>query len=188
MTQELVQFSKIVDEIQRLCDRKTTGSLFITTSSNRSAQMMFDSGRIVYIYCSNKRGSDAVQMMSSIDSGKFRFQEGPVPAQSENLPPTSEILKTLIGFAQGAKADSAPADSTDSGKPSVAPVESLTAKQKSVLEDCLAEYIGPMASIICEDHFETAHSVESAMQALQAEIPSVDQAKQFRQQVLARLK
>ena len=99
MTQDYVSFSQIVSEIGRLSKQKTTGTMFISTRDNRSAQLMLDKGEIVFVFFSGKRGQDALDLMSSIGDGRFRFQEGGVIARRMQLPPTQTILEN---FSHGA--------------------------------------------------------------------------------------
>jgi hypothetical protein len=182
MTQDYSVFSEIVVEIGTLCKKKATGTLFVTTRDNRSAQMMLDKGEIVYIFFSSKRGQEALELMSTIRDGRYRFQEGTAIARRMQLPPTQAILQTLrngSGLIEASVRDQAETKaSVGSG---------LSAEQKSVLESCLAECIGPMAAIICEDHFNSVGDLAAAIEALSGEIPSPGQVKKFRDMVKERL-
>ena len=63
----------------------------------------------------------------------------------------------------------------------------LTAEQKGILETCLADCIGPMAAIVCEDHFGSVRDLKAAIEALAGEIPSPGQVKKFKDMVAERL-
>ncbi len=181
MIQGHIPFSEIVLEIGTLCKQKATGTLFITTKDNRSAQIMLDKGEFVYILFASKRGQEAVDLMAKISDGRYRFQEGGVGLRRMQLPPTQTILQAL---RNGSGQVSSPARE-QAVKASFG--NSLSAEQKRVLENCLADCIGPMAAIVCEDHFNSVADLQAAIEALAAEIPSPGQAKKFRDMIAERL-
>lgn len=90
-------FSQLIAELQELCREKVTGTLFITTDTNRSGQLVIDNGEIVFIYYSAKRGGIALDLMSEIDSCRGRFQKTRVTRKQSELPSTQEILLRLSG-------------------------------------------------------------------------------------------
>jgi hypothetical protein len=183
MTQEYIPFSEIVSEIAKLCKQKATGTLFVVTSDNRSAQMMLDKGEIVYIFFSSKRGEEALQLMSTIHHARYRFQEGGVVARRMPLPATQAVIQSLINGSSesfAATSDKQPQKASNGS--------TLSAEQKKVLETCLADCIGPMAAIICEDYFNSASDLQTVIEALSGEIPSAGQVQKFRTMVAEKLK
>ncbi len=179
MTEGNIPFHQIVTEAGKLCRQRSTGTLFITTKANKSAQIVLDKGEIIYILFSGKRGLDALTLMSTIDGGRYRFQEGGVMPPRMALPPSEAILDALgRGAAVAPPSRGSGVKSGDSA--------GLSGEQKEVLQSCLAECIGPMAMLICEDYFESKRIFAEVVDALAAEIPSPDQAKKFRELVAAR--
>jgi hypothetical protein len=179
MTQDFIPFPEIVSEIKKLCAERVTGTLFVATKANRSAQIILDHGEIVFLYFFNKKGVEALELMSTIRAGRYRFQQGTDPRRSP-LPSTNAIIQSL---ASGEKV--ADQGVQVSEKPKTGP--GLSDEQKNVLESCLAGYIGPMAGIICEDHLDTVTDIQAAIDALAAEIPSPAQAEKFRAMVQEKL-
>ena len=181
MTQDYIPFSEIVFEIGSLCKQKTTGTLFITTRDNRSAQIMLDKGELVFILFASKRGQEALDLMAKMSDGRYRFHEGSVGLRRMQLPPTQTILQALRnGSGQVSSPAREQAEKASFGN-------SLSADQKRVLETCLADCIGPMAAIVCEDHFNSVRDLPAAIEALAAEIPSPGQVKKFREMITERL-
>jgi len=176
MTQEYIPFLEIVDKLKKLCASRQTGTLFVATKQNRSAQIMIDDGEIVYMYFYNKKGQEALELMATIEAGTLRFQEGKVTSRRGPIPGTSIILQTLAKATN----ESGTQVSAGAGSP-------LSRREKAILEECLVEYIGPMAAIICEDHFGSVADFPTAVDALAAEIPSVDQRGLFKEKVMARM-
>jgi len=175
MTQDYIPSSEIIVEIGRLCDQKASGTASIATRDNHIAQIMLDRGEIVFIFFAGKRGQEALDLMTGIGEGRYRFQEGGVVSRRMPLPPTKDILQALRSGAAQASSSADEARTPDGG--------GLTSEQKAVLETCLADCIGPMAAIICEDHFASVSSLQAAVDALAAEIPSPGQATKFREMV-----
>ncbi len=182
MTQKYIPFSEIVVQLKKICDSKATGTMFVVTQKNKSAQVMIEKGKIVFIYFFNKRGQAAIDLMKTIAAGTYRFQEGTVNYRPMDLPDTRVILQTLAGVEN----DGYPELETGSG--SVEETSVLSPAQRSVLEECLADYIGPMAGIICEDYLGTVPDVATAVDLLAAEIPSAAQGEQFKEQVRAKIR
>ncbi|MFH0783791.1 MAG: DUF4388 domain-containing protein [Pseudomonadota bacterium] len=181
MTQNYIPFSEIVSNIGSLCKNKSTGTLFIATGDNRSAQIMLDKGEIVYIFFSSKRGQEALSLMSTIQDARYRFQEGGVVSRRMQLPPTQAILQSLAsGSGQASPSNHGRAEKVVLG-------DGLSDAQKNVLQTCLADCIGPMAAIICEDHFNSVGDLQAAIEALVSEIPSPVQVQKFRAMVSERL-
>lgn len=193
MTQDNLPFSEILKQLDLLCKQKATGTLSLTTSANRSAQVAIENGEVVFLFYSGKMGEAALAAMATIDSGRFRFQENTLPSRRMTLPATATLLARL---RSGAAAPSGSAAAGGSGSAVTAAASTavpprgasgLTAEQKQILERCLAEHIGPMAAIICEDQLQGASNVEEALDVLAAEVPTPAAAEQFRKMVLARL-
>lgn len=202
MTQDNLPFSEILKQLEQLCKQKATGTLSLTTSTNRSAQVAIDNGEVVFLFYSGKMGEAALAAMATIDSGRFRFQENSLPSRRMTLPATATILARLKSGATATSGNArAPSPSSNTAAigsgAAVTPAVStaapprgsggLTVEQKQILERCLAEHIGPMAAIICEDQLRGALNVEEALEALAAEVPTPAAAEQFRKMALARL-
>ena len=192
MTQDILPFTEIVKELGKLCKNKATGTLSLTTAANRSAQVAIDHGEVVFVFYSGKMGEGALAAMAGIDGGRFRFQENSLPSRRMTLPPSAAILAQLTSGAAitgGATKPPASPSAVSAVSPAAATSSagSLTPDQKQLLERCLAEHIGPMATMICEDQLRGSLSLEEAIDALAAEVPTPAAAEAFRKLALARL-
>jgi hypothetical protein len=181
MASEYTPFSEIIIELKKLCDTKTTGTLFIATKKNRAAQVMIENGEIVFIYFAGKRGQKALSLMSEIQAGTFRFQAGKVISKRLPLPDTNAILQIFAGVVGQENLETKLAQSVP------AAANSLNDTQKTILKECLAEYIGPMASIVCEDYFHSALDFMTIVDILATKISSVEQRDEFKERVMARI-
>lgn len=185
-----VPLAEIVNGLNAVCVARQTGTMYITTDSKKSAQVMINEGVIVYLYFYNKRGMEALRLMAEMEFGRFKFQEGLPTSLKADLPTTNEILKQLEGavakepvIANDVVSADMPAEKPAGGKSGTG----LNTDQKQLLEDALTDYIGPMAAFVCEDHLGTARDVESAVNALAAEIPEPNKAAKFKEQMVKSL-
>lgn len=181
MNQDYIPFQAIIDKLKEFCTQQASGVLFIATKANRSAQIVLENGKIVFVYFYNKRGVEALKLMLTIQAGRYRFQKNATSPRRSSLPSTDKILR----FLKQETDTKIPPEPTEVTKH----VQSnLNNNQKRILETVLAEYIGPMAAIICEDHLDSSPDIAAAIDALASEIPSPDQAQKFRTQIAAELK
>lgn len=182
MSNEFISFSMIVVELQRQCEEKETGVFYISTESNRSVIVMIEHGQIVYINCYNKRGQEAIDLMTTIESGKYRFDSAAAIVRRDSLPETKAILQMLAGAGSAGEEleSTSTQEATSGGIP-------FSQEQKSILEKHLTDFIGPIAAIICEENFESTSDLSTAINLLAAEIPSSVQAVKFKDLVEAKL-
>ncbi len=181
MNQDIyIPFADIVLELEKLCDEGKTGVMSVVTPKNKSAQIMLSKGTIVFVYFFNKRGKDALSLMMEMEAGRFRFQEGAITAKPMNLPPTQEILQYLLSGAKPSEVINVRPTTLPEVAAGPASGGTLTLEQRDKLEYALSKYIGPMATIICEDSLDGVGDVRAAIEALAIEIPNSSKADQFR--------
>ena len=139
-TEKYIPFHDVVVKLHELCKERRTGALFITTESNRSAQLRLNDGEIVFIFYSGKLGEKAIGLLTEVgERCKYRFQEGTETEKVMGLPPTTDLLKALAGSAEPAADASEPSD--DDVEVGVV----VSDDQFHLLEEAIARYLGPMA-------------------------------------------
>jgi hypothetical protein len=176
---QILYFAQFVkDELHKLCQEKRTGTLFIASVDNRLVQFGLDQGQIVFVSWQNKRGLEALLLLQeqNFKVSVTRFVEGQSPVNRLELPPTDQILQQLEGGVGRLPATGDPASR-----------RTLSDKAKTVLEQELVEFIGPMAAIICEETWNSVGELEAALEVLSRELPDPGQVVRFRQNVLKRL-
>ncbi len=166
-------FGDLIKEIHRLCQEKTTGTLFITGDNNRLAQISLKEGKFVLLSCLNKRGMEAVPLIRQISGGWFQFVNVKV-SDDFSLPATADILSALGGGVLPPTTIAA------------APV-TLSKPMLAILQEALAEYIGPVAMLLCTSRLQGVSDVESALDILAKEITNPQHAQQFKAKVRQRL-
>jgi len=173
--------SHLIAELETLCRNRSTGMVFIVTDDNQMARLNLKAGEIDFISFHHKRGKDALAMFSNIHAGLLRFEAGHTAENaSMDLPSTVDILEYL---ANPAGSPGVPADSSAPKHTGM----TLSASRRVMIEEVLTEFIGPMASLVCEEVMNAAPDLESGLRSLAAQIQESSQAQDFLTQVHARL-
>ncbi|MEE4378755.1 MAG: DUF4388 domain-containing protein [Candidatus Competibacteraceae bacterium] len=173
-----IPFAQLVGELRQLCQAQSTGMAFITTDDHKLAQVSLENGNIVYLFFNKQRGKDALQALRQVHGGHLRFTPGTIPSFRSELPPAEQVLDFLHPQGVGSEIP-APQPTTASA---------LTEQEKSILQEELTEFVGPMAVIVCQEHLQTAPDLHTALDKLCLDLPDPKQAEQFKSNVLRRLK
>lgn len=181
--------SALISELQRVAQAKATGIFFLASSSNRSAQISFAEGVMVFALCQGKKGIGALELIAQMEEVRLRFQEGTIPSARTDMPSFEEVIALLSGSKRqgGLPAGNTIASAGKSSKTSPAPSAGteLSSTQKQLIRDVLTECIGPMAMILCEDYLDKVHTLDEALNTIANEIPA-QQATIFREEMLRR--
>ena len=172
-------FSDVVANLTECCRKKQNGVFFITTDSNRSAYLTLNDGKIESVHYQNKRGSEALELLRSVEAGTYRFSEGTENAmfRAQPLPETDVILADLSEVASSGS-DPVPQDEPLQVV-DTAPSSSPGSDYDDELLQLLIEFMGPMASVVFDDARENATTVKSLINKLATEIPDNDQQSDF---------
>ncbi len=185
---ESIAFPLVVETLRQLCAEERTGTVFIVSDDNRMAQVHLHGGDVAAVLCRGRRGHDALLLMQSMARARLRFEDGPVARGEADAAATQAILAYLDGSRTQAP-NSGPGKERRSVErtPLVAaaapPDGVLSATTRAIFERILTEYIGPMAQIICQDHFDSAKGARLTALALAGEIPNQAHAARFLSEV-----
>lgn len=160
-----------------MCQDQRTGTYFITTDDYLMAQISLERGEIVFLFYQNKHGADALPLLAQINAGRAQFAEGPISTFRTALPPTPDIL-SYLGINIKEHAAGAYMDAAMSG---------LSEHVKRVIKEVLAQFIGPMAAVVCDNLPATVRDLDSALDAVSRELPNPAQIPQFKAAVRKRL-
>ncbi len=180
--------SNLTSELQRIRDDQLTGIVFIASSDNRSAQISFLDGVMVYAQCQGQKGRKAIDLIAQMPQVRFRFQKGPVPSSRIEMPSVEEVCACLHAVE---KTDAVRIPDTEKAPPQQGAAQiskegALSLQEQRVIQEVLVECIGPMAMILCEDYLGKVKTVEEAIDTIANEIPA-QQAARFREGVSRRL-
>lgn len=195
---EFTPFAQLLDQIAGFCAQGHTATIMLVSDDNRMAQIHLDGGRIVFVLCRGRRGRDGLDILRTMQRARLSVDR-PSVGNNEALPWSTEaILDYLYGAITDLPASGSPASTLLPGvarqpapanapapaaAPKAAPASSkpgLTDAQRTIFENALATYIGPMAAIVCGDYFDEVSDLRVLTQKLAAEIPNADQAAKFK--------
>ncbi len=168
---------RIVEELRDLRSRAATGTYFIVSDDNRQGRIGWSNGEIDSVVFRGVDGVPALAALSQVRVLRTKFSpEGTraLPASRSGLPPTDELMRMLVGAAprpQPAAAGSAGASGDRAS--------SLSPAAHRAISDVLTDYLGPIATLIYEEHRDHDQSVDALLAALATEIPDGRRAQEF---------
>lgn len=199
----LHSYRDLIAELRRLCKEKRTGTVFLASEDGHIVRFVLSKGDIIHLVFDTKHSCyDAIPLIHQIKHGRLQFAEGIVEATQEGtLPNTEELLHTLELFyeldeeeilAQKKEEISA---QKKVAKPQVTktPVVSSSPFTTSRLGEAvprlkkaLAIYLGPFATIVCDDYLKkvgtpkTPEEVLAMIDVVASEIDNPGAEKEFK--------
>ena len=170
----------LVAQLRNLCQARRTGIVFIRPGDGNVVNIGLSQGEITSLSFRRKLGNEALPLLAEIASGQLDFVEDVPTSTKTPLPPTQKILERLSQLA--------PPDSSATGGAQEPRASGLDASSRAVLEEALAEYIGPMASVVCNNTLVDGQDLQTAIRALAEKIPDRDKAHGFIEALNLKLK
>ena len=175
----VLTYRQLIREVTRLCARRQTGWVFITTSDNHSVRFGLQDGAIVAISFRNQTGPQALAAIQQVHKGSLSFSDGlPHPKPQAGLPPTTDILAVL---------QSAATDHADEEDADAQPVDEALTRSRAIIEAELVEYLGPMARVVLDEHLSAARSLTDLIDSLARELNDPAKSSAFKERVRERL-
>ncbi|OQA33049.1 MAG: hypothetical protein BWY57_01496 [Betaproteobacteria bacterium ADurb.Bin341] len=175
--QRFISFAAAIEQIREFCGQRRSGAAFLVSDDSCLAQVHLLNGVILSVVCRNKKGNDALAIMRDFKSVSLRFDDEYVTSAEGDDLSTDAFFK----YFGDEHAISAKQNSNESRarKPSV----ELSPELKHLFQRLLAKYIGPIAEIVCEDHYAASGDAVIVAEALAHEIPNPENAAKFRAEV-----
>jgi hypothetical protein len=167
---EPLTYKQLIDQLQRFCAEKRTGTVLIATEDNQLARILLENGNISFLAFGRKQAQDAVAQIREIKTGRIKFSEGHVGSYNKQvLSPTREMLQALAG------------------------TRATPAAALKIIENELIDILGPMGSIICAEHLKKigdltqASALTDLINAVAREIKDPTKARRFKEDVLKKI-
>ncbi|KQV46429.1 hypothetical protein [Duganella sp. Root198D2] len=195
---EFTPFVELLDKIAGFCAQGDTATIMLVSDDNRMAQIHLDNGRIVFVLCRGRRGRDGLDILRTIQNARMSLDR-PSVGSNEPLPWSTEaILDYLYGsiteLPEGSSASTLlagvarrPAAAPEAASKPASSKPALSAAQRTIFEETLATYIGPMAAIVCGDYFDEISDLRQLTLKLAGEIANADQAAKFKAEIVQAL-
>lgn len=201
---EFTPFPSLMEQIAKLCGQRQTGTVMLVSDDNRMGQIHLRAGEIVSVTCRGRRGRDALGILRTMQAARLSFVAGGVDAAQAVEWASKTVLDYLNGLLPdlpgqgngGAAAQpglaataavAAPKPVAPVAAPAAAPKPAaavgVTAETKAVFEKVMLSYIGPMAQIVCAEHFATATNARALTLVLAGEIPGAENQAKFKAEI-----
>ncbi len=175
----LLSYRELIGEVRHLCAQRQTGSVFITTSNNHAVRFALQNGTIIAVSFRQQTGLDALVSIQRITKGRLKYSDELLHhAPQAGLPSTPELLSMLHGAA---------AEPPEGRPANAGPVNESLARSRAVIESELAEYLGPMARVVCGEYIATASNLTDLIESLAKELRDTGKASRFMERVRDRL-
>ncbi len=199
MTTKELTYQELISEIRRLSLDKRNGTIFITSTDGHIARIVLNKGTITYLNFDNKHhGSQAIPYIQGIKRARLQFVGGTFESyQAEILPSTEEIFYQLSAVKVIPEKSSEFSNSTKI-KPTAETGSELSTptdfnKAIETIKITLADYIGPIATIICDNYIQTIKLNNTKdylivmIKTLALEIEKTDEQEEFKNKLMAKI-
>lgn len=199
---EFIPFPSLMEQITSLCGQRQTGTVMLVSDDNRMGQIHLRAGEIVFVMCRGRRGRDALGLMRTMRAARLSFVAGGVDAAEAIEWASKTVLDYLKGLLPdlpgqgGGGALSQPGLAAAAVAVAVQPVApaltavpqpatavDVTPASMAIFEKVMLTYIGPMAQIVCGDHFATATDARALTVLLATEIPGAANQARFQAEI-----
>ncbi len=191
MNNEYTPLAEAIVELQQFCEVGCSGTFLLTTDHQHIAQFNLKDGKIIHISYNGKCGTEALSHLKKINYVKTRFLSHARTAVNSSSLSNEIIFRILL-------ADSTSEPATNKANQGIVAVEpvhaadsntnlqkTLSAATKKLIESALARAIGPLASIVCNELWETQPDLDSALQVILTHLPNTTKTAQFLNEISA---
>lgn len=189
MTDEYLPFAnyqELVTLISNVCTKGLTGTLYIICEDNSLARVVIVAGNIIHFEYRLTKGMDAIPLFKEIQRGSLDFKNGKVIShESAPLPPTATLLEQLGAKARG---NGGVARTSSVNTPKLSLAEAL-----KLVEHQLIDVLGPMATLIWEEHLDRMGGptpdldIQQLIKDVATEIDDPNKATQFCSNLLEKI-
>ena len=188
---QLSSYKEIVWKLRHICDGGGTGTFSLATRENHYASISIKDGQIIGVTYRQSKGPVALENIRKVSAGRCTFAPGVLRnSEVDASLPSSKALFEYLGIGETKPAISAringPASNTE-------PSENQNGVARQAIESEAMEYLGPMAAIICEEHFARVgnlHDEENLRRVLEGiagEVGDKAKGEEFKKGVITRL-
>lgn len=173
-----VSVSSLIRELAQICQQALTGCLYFVSSDNHVGKFVLRQGKIILVRYHLETDRDALKRIKNLDQVKYHFSDRDISKtlRSESLPQNKSIL-LLLGFDQ--RPGEADQQATFSQNEDSA--QGLSDAIKARIQEQLIGYIGPIATVLCQQAFVESNDLTTVLKQLAKHISDPEEAKAFLQ-------
>ena len=188
----LSSYKEIVGKLRHICDGGETGTLSLATRENHYASISIKDGQIIGVAYRQSKGAAALENIRKVRAGRFTFAPGVLRhSEVDASLPSSKALFEFLGIGEITPAT---AVRTTEPAPKSEPSDNTNGAARLAIELEATEYLGPMAAIICEEHFarvgnlNNKKNLQSVLEGIAGELGDDAKGEDFKKGVITRLK
>ncbi len=191
MSNEFIPLIEVLRELRSLAAKKSSGFFFVVTEENHSCIIRLYGGQIEEVVFRMLRNDEAVQRLSMVTAARARFQVDPASNVGNKGTLSADSRQWLLGgFESDLSGQPAPAvasTTASSAPPPSTGGSGPTMGQRKVIDDVALRYFGPIASMLCEEAFESGGELQQLLEQLAKNLSSADETQRFLKDVRAAL-
>ena len=188
---ELKPLAAVMSDLAALVKQRASGVQYVVTDDGRFAQLRLRNGRVEEISFKAKFSDEAILLLSQISTAKSRFEQVTLtPGTSKHAPISEEMLNWMLGgFASPAPASAPVVKSinTPPATPVQTPPPGLRLPQRAAIEQIALTYLGPFASIVCEEALSGSTDIERSLIQIASNLSDREETARFLTEVRAAL-
>ena len=152
----------------------------MVTEDNHSCTIRLRGGQIEDVVFSRHRSDEAVHLLAAVPAGRARFQADPASTGTPKVSLSEASLRWLMG---GFESGSAPASGATPARPHRAAQrragDDRRQHQREIIEKVTLNYLGPIASVLCDEAFDGGGNLERVLVQIAANLPNRDEEDRF---------
>lgn len=190
MSGEMKPLAAVMSEVAALVKQRASGVQYIVTDDGRFAQLRLRGGHVDEISFKAKFSDDAILLLSQIGTARSRFEQVILTAGTSKHAPISEaMLNWMLGGFAGPAPTGAPVVKTINTPPpaKVPAPPGLSLPQRAAIEQIALTYLGPFASIVCEEALTGSTDIERSLIQIASNLSDREETARFLTEVRAAL-
>ena len=181
-----VSIDSLIQKLAQICQEAYTGCLYFVSSENRVGKFALRQGEIISIKYYLDTGKEAIKLIQQLDQVKYRLSDQTISntAKSESLPGNDTILN-MLGLKERSVVTRHEQSQTTlpiDGQNTVSN-QAISDATKAKLQEQLILYLGPIASIICQQAFDEYDDLATVVEQLAKHISDPEEVQAFLQAV-----
>jgi hypothetical protein len=181
MSEVMRPLAAVMADLAALIKGRASGVQYIVTDDGRFASVRLRAGVVEEIGFKAKFNDEAIRLLAQVGSARSRFEQVFLtPTKSKHAPISADVLRRLLDGSQQSPAPAAPVakyNTPVSGTPAVP--RGVLPMQREAIEKIALTYLGPFASLVCEESLSAAADIERGLLQIATNMADEAEAARF---------
>jgi len=177
---DLQPIGDLMADLRSLVAKKATGTYCLVTDENHFAMVLIQNGAVLDISYKRQHNEKALDLLRTVNMAKASFKPGALP-EKNRVKPAADTVEALLngGFEAQPVVPSRPAAGGAAGN--------MSEEQRASIMELAASYMGPFASVVCDEAFSNSTAIEKVVDEIASNIPDDSDADRFRAEIFRKL-